>query len=193
VFAWLPSCIDIEPEELMRRRFVNLAAATAVGAWWLATPAAQTVASQPAKPQPPLTTIVGCLAERLDPSLTDPRSPASTVSADDYFVRTPTVAIPAGATVAIGKPGTGSTTPSAGTPVADSFYRVTGLDRGRLQPHVGHRVELRGHLIADATAGTTAKTTVDANGRATTRVEQRPVVAGTLHAVSITMLSATCP
>jgi hypothetical protein len=171
----------------MRRRLtVHVTSAALASVLMLATSDAQT-----AKPDQKLTTIVGCLANKLDPSISG--EPQSGTNANDYFVRTPTVAVPVGSTVAIGKPGTGSTTPSAGTPTTDSFYRITGLDRGQLQPHLGHRVELQGHLSADSAAGTTAKTTVDASGRPRTTVEQRPVVAGVLHATAITMISATCP
>lgn len=147
--------------------------------------------AQTAKEDQKVTTIVGCLANKLDPSISG--DPQSGSNANDFFVRTPTVALPVGSTVAIGKPGTGSTTPSAGTPTTDSFYRITGLTRDELQPHLGHRVELQGHLSADPAKGTTAKTTVDASGKPTTRVEERPVVAGVLHATAIKMVSATCP
>jgi hypothetical protein len=170
----------------MRRKLtVHVAAAALVSVLRLATPVAQTPQAEQTQ-----TTIVGCLANRLDPSISG--EPRSDTNANAYFVRTPTVAIPAGSTVAIGTPGTASTTPSSGTPTPDSFYRITGLTREELQPHVGHRVELRGHLSAEPTAGTTAKTTVDASGKPTTRVEQRPVVAGVLHATAIKMVSATC-
>lgn len=165
---------------------MHVVSAGLAGVLVLATALAQT-----AKEAQKVTTIVGCLANKLDPSISG--DPQSGRHANDFFVRTPTVALPVGSTVAIGKPGTGSTTPSAGTPTTDSFYRITGLAREQLQPHLGHRVELRGHLSADPTAGTTATTTVDGSGKPTTRVEQRPVVAGVLHATDIKMVSATCP
>ena len=171
----------------MRKRLtVHVTSAALAGVLMLAPAVAQTPQAEQT-----VTTIVGCLANRLDPSISG--EPRSQTNATDYFVRTPTVAVPVGSTVAIGKAGTASTTPSSGTPTTDSFYRITGLAREQLQPHVGHRVELRGHLSADPTAGTTAKTTVDATGKPTTRVEQRPVVAGVLHATAIKMVSATCP
>ena len=149
--------------------------------------------AQNPKPEQTVTTIVGCLVQG-NPSAQggEKRSEAGAASANDYFVRTPTVALPVGATVAVGKPGTTSTSTSAGTPAADTFYRITGLDREQLRPHVGHRVELQGHLTGNPETKTTAKTTVDASGRATTRTETRLDVAGVLHATVIKMVSASC-
>src|SRR5262245_53536278 len=126
------------------------------------------VAAQTAKPEQKVTTLVGCLVQG-NPGGANP---------NDYFVRTPTVAVPVGATIAVGKPGTTSTSTSSGTPTADSLYRITGLDREELRPHVGHRVELRGHLTAERSNRTTTRTTVDEAGRATTRSETRPDVVG---------------
>lgn len=150
--------------------------------------------AQPAKPDPTLTTIVGCLVHE------NPANPkgSSTPSANDYFVRTPTVALPVGATVAVGKPGTTSTATSAGKPAPDSYYRITGMTREQLQPHVGHKVEFQGHLSAgkpNAAAGgvNKATTTVDAAGKPKVTVETRVDVAGDLHATTIKMVSATCP
>src|SRR5688500_18469930 len=94
-------------------------------------------AAQSTKPDQKLHTIVGCLVQGL---------PSSTAKTNDFFVRTPTVTIPAGTSVAVGKPGTASTATSAGTPAPDSFYRVSGLDAKQLTPHIGHRVEVQGHL-----------------------------------------------
>jgi hypothetical protein len=174
-------------EELMSRKLTVHVVSTGLACvLMIATSLAQTT-----KDHQKVTTIVGCLANKLDQGISG--DPQSESHANDFFVRTPTVALPVGSTVAIGKPGTASATPSAGTPAADSFYRITGLAREQLQPHLGHRVELQGHLSANPTAGTTAKTTVDASGKPTTRVEQRPMVAGVLHATAITMVSATCP
>ena len=157
---------------------------------WL--PIATSIAAQdnPATKSPAQTaqtvTIVGCLVQGL---ATEPNS-------TDFFVRTPTVAVPPGSTIAVGKPGTTSTATSSGTPTADSFYRVDGLDRERLRPHIGHRIELQGQLsqgAADTSSSAEAKTRVDATGRATTTVETRPLVAGSLRATTIKMLSASCP
>jgi hypothetical protein len=148
-------------------------------------------AAQAAQPEQTIT-IVGCLVQE---TASGERRPEAATTANDYFVRTPTVALPVGTTVTVGKPGTTSTTTSAGTPTADSFYRVLGLDREQLHPHVGHRVELQGHLSAnkpDASKGTEATTTVDKSGRPTTTVETRVDVAGELHATAIKMVSASC-
>lgn len=134
------------------------------------------------------TTIVGCLVQGrpgLDGKLAD---------AEEFFVRTPTIKLPPGASVAVGSPGTASTATSAGTPVEDSFYRVTTLGPEQLRPHLGHRVELQGRL-ADNTPGvesTRATTTVDKEGRATTAVETRIAVAGVLHATALKMVSVSC-
>jgi hypothetical protein len=155
-------------------------------------------APQGAKPEQTVTTIVGCLVQGTPNAAgSERRSEAGAANANDYFVRTPTVTLPVGATVTVGKPGTTDTTTSAGKPSTDSLYRITGLQREQLQPHVGHRVELQGHLSGNADAAasgvTSAKTTVDAAGRPRTKVETRVGVAGVLHATTIKMVSASCP
>lgn len=139
------------------------------------------------------TTIVGCLVQGLPGSATA-KDGVEAATAKDFFIRTPTVTIPAGATVAVGTPGTTSTATSIGTPVGDSFYRVSGFGADRLRPHVGHRLELQGHL-SDNTPGIESKratTTQDKEGRATTTVETRIVIAGVLHATTLKMVSADC-
>jgi hypothetical protein len=161
----------------------------------LATVMTVTVAAQdsPAAAQPKeaqTVTIVGCLVQG-DP--TAERSATASSASADFFVRTATVIVPAGGTVAVGKPGTAGATTSAGTPSTDSFYRVTGLDIEQLRPHVGHRVEVRGQLTADPSGKSEkAKTTVDSAGRATTIVESRTVIAGSLRATTIKMVSESC-
>jgi hypothetical protein len=100
--------------------------------------------------------------------------------------------------VTVGKPGTTDTTTSAGKKSNDSLYRITGLQRDQLAPHVGHRVEVQGRLsgnMPDASAAgvTSAKTTVDKAGRPTVSVETRVDVAGELQATAIKMVSASCP
>ena len=156
-------------------------------------------ATQAAKPEQTVTTIVGCLIQG-NPNAAggERRSATGGANANDYFVRTPTVVVPVGTTVAVGKPGTTDTTTSTGKPSNDSFYRITGLERERLQPHVGHRVELQGHLSgnqpgASAAGVTGARTTVDQTGRATTSVETRVDIVGVLHATVIKMVDASCP
>jgi hypothetical protein len=171
---------------------LSLAIATSAGA--------QTAKSgQAPKPDQKTTTIVGCLVQG-NPGAAggERRSNSGAANANDYFVRTPTVAVPVGATVAVGKPGTTGTATSAGTPAADSYYRITGMDREQLRPHVGHRVEVQGHLGTtepDAAAGgaTRTKTTVDSAGKPTVTVETRVDVAGNLHATALKMVSASCP
>jgi hypothetical protein len=143
-------------------------------------------------------TIVGCLVEGNPNAPGGRRSEGGAANANDYFVRTPTVVVPVGTTIIVGKPGTTDTTTSAGKPSKDSLYRITGLHRDQLQPHVGHRVEVEGHLSgrapdASASGVTSAKTTVDQSGLATTRVETRVDVAGVLHATALKMVSANCP
>jgi hypothetical protein len=105
--------------------------------------------------------------------------------------------MPVGATVAVGRDAAKtSATTSAGKPERTTLYRITGIDREQLRPHVGHRVELQGHLSGNTGtpgSGTTTKTTVDAAGKPTTRVETRLDLAGVLNATAIKMVSATCP
>jgi hypothetical protein len=168
---------------MMRRVLVHLTSAAL-----LCLPMAGTSAAQAPKPDPSVTTIVGCLVQG------NPSAPKS----GDYFVRTPTVAVPAGATIAVGKPGTTSTATSSGKPAPDSYYRITGMGGDQMRPHLGHKVEVQGHLSArkpDAAAGgvNSTKTTVDAAGKATVTVETRVDVAGDLHTTNLKMVSATCP
>ena len=148
--------------------------------------------AQNPKPDQKTTTIVGCLVQGDPVGTGSERAETAATKANDYFVRTPTMAVPVGATIAVGKPGTTSTSTSSGTPAADSFYRIAGLDSAQLRPHVGHRVELQGHLSDETANRTTTRTTVDASGRATTQSETRPVVAGVLHATAVKMVSASC-
>ena len=140
------------------------------------------------------TTIVGCLVQGL-PGSAAAKDGVEAATAKDYFVRTPTVKVPVGSTVAIGTPGTASTATSSGTPVDDSYYRVSGLDADLLRQHVGHRVELQGQLT-DNTPGiesTRATTTQDKEGRATTTIETRIAIAGVLYTTNLKMVSASCP
>jgi hypothetical protein len=155
--------------------------------------------TQVSKPNQTVTTIVGCLVQgNPNAPSAERRSEAGASNANDFFVRTPTVAVPVGTTVTVGKPGTTDTTTSAGKKSNDSLYRITGLPRDQLAPHVGHRVEVQGHLsgnMPDASASgvTSAKTTVDKAGRPTISVETRVDVAGELQATAIKMVSASCP
>ncbi len=151
------------------------------------------VATQATKPEQ--TVIVGCLTQSGPAAGADTKPDSPAANANDYFVRTPAITIPTGSTVTVGSPGAtpgSATTTSAGTPTATALYRVTGIDREQLRPHLGHRIELRGHLTPNA-PGTAAKTTVDAGGRAKTTVETRMDVAGVLHATTMKMVSANCP
>jgi hypothetical protein len=155
--------------------------------------------TQSAKPAQTVTTIVGCLVQG-NPNAggSVQRSEDGAATANDFFVRTPTVVVPVGTSITVGKPGTTDTTTSAGKPTKDSLYRVMGLSREQLQPHVGHRVELQGHLSArapDAAASgvASAKTTVDKDGKPLVTVEKRVDVAGELHATALKMVSTDCP
>jgi hypothetical protein len=157
------------------------------------------VGAQTAKPEQKVTTIVGCLIHG-NPSATggEGQSAPSAVNVNDYFVRTPAISVPVGSTVAVGGRGTsgsGATT-SAGTPDRTTLYRITGMDREKLKPHVGHRVELQGHLSGNTGtpgSGTTTKTTVDASGKPTVRVETKLDIAGVLNTTALKMVSASCP
>ena len=183
----------------MRTRWCNLAATAVLCLIVLgaATSAQGTAAQRPnevGQTESKATTIVGCLVQGLPGSATA-RDGIEAETAQDFFIRTPTVKVPPGTTVAIGTPGTTSTATSIGTPVADSFYRVTGLTVDVLRPHLGHRVELQGQL-SDNTPGIESKratTTQDKDGRARTTVETRIAIAGVLHGSSIKMVSASCP
>ena len=148
---------------------------------------------QAAKTDPAVTTIGGCLVKE-NPNA---RTGGGGASPNDYFVRTPTGALPVGATVAVGKPATVGTATSSGTPAGDSYYRITGMPADQLEPHLGHRVEIQGRVGAkkpDAAAGgiTTTQTTVEASGKPKTTTETRVDVAGDLHATALKMVSASC-
>jgi hypothetical protein len=166
----------------------------------------QTSPAQPSAQKETQTTIVGCLVQGIPAEVaSDRRSDAGAVNANDYFVRTPAMMVPVGGTVVLGDPksaagtGTGRATTSAGDATATAFYRITGLNRDQLRPHVGHRVELQGHLSGPdgrpgpaSPRGTTARTTVDATGRAKTTVESKMEIAGVLHATALKMVDASC-
>jgi len=156
-----------------------------VGAGGSTQPVGQQPVKSPATADDTVT-IVGCLVQG-DPSLNVSQRPADTGTpgSGDYFVRTPVIQAPVGATVTVGS--------SAATPGKTTLYRVLGLDRDELQSHLGHRVEVQGHLKSDDTSlGVTTKTTVDAGGRPTTQVEKRMDLAGAIHATAIKMVSASC-
>jgi len=182
----------------MRTRWCHGAAAAALCLSVLGAPtsAQGTAARRPnetGQPESKPTTIVGCLVQGL-PGSAAAKDGIEAETAQDYFIRTPTVKVPPGTTVAVGTPGTTSTATSIGTPVGDSFYRVTGLTLDVLRPHLGHRVELQGHLT-DNTPGIESKratTTQDKDGRARTTVETRIAIAGVLHATTLKMVSASC-
>lgn len=173
--------------------FVAVIAATA----WASGPSNLAQAPKPDEP----VTIVGCLVQG-DPALRGGQRTASgSASEGEYFVRTPAIQVPVGTTVTVGGSGSaaagtgrpGATT-SAGVPDKSTLYLVSGLDREQLRPHLDHRVELQGRLSpADKSSETTsARTTVDANGRPLTQVETRMEIAGVLTATAIKMVSASC-
>lgn len=149
-------------------------------------------ASQAAKPDQTVT-IVGCLVDGKTIVPAADRPAGAAVTADVYYVRTPAVAVPVGTTITVGKPGTTDTTTSAGKPAGTALYRVTGLAREQLQPHVGHRVELRGTLSNPLPEAQTRTKTVPMPEGGKTTVETRPEIAGEIRTAAITMVSATCP
>jgi hypothetical protein len=158
-----------------------------VAAAWLGL-ATAAIAHGQAQPEPSrtgqTTTIVGCLV----------RGPSPT--AEEFFVRTPAMVVPAGTPIVVGGSGapTGErATTSAGTPAGTTAYRITGLTAAELKPHVGHRIELQGHLSQNTPPGTAATTSQDPKtGRATTSVKDDWTIAGVLHATTIKMVAATC-
>ena len=153
-----------------------------------------TAARSTATAQPDATRIiVGCLVHGL-PNTDGRAATGTTVAAVDYFVRTPTVQVPPGTTVAVGTPGTTSTATPIGTPAGDSFYRIAGLNAEQLRPHVGQRVEVQGRLT-DNIPGTEKRRvtmTQDKDGRVKMTVENQIEVAGVLEATAIKMVSPTC-
>jgi hypothetical protein len=148
------------------------------------------------KPSQKTTTIVGCLVDNIPVDADGEPVAAGAPDAKGFFLRTPTVALPPGTTVAVGTAGTPSTVTSSGTPVADSYYRITGLDAAQLRPHIGHRIEAHGHLTPSSTAEgehpKSVRTIVDPTGKPERTVETPIHLAGELHAASIKMVSANC-
>ena len=179
----------------MRLGVCSLAAAAAfifVNVTLVGQPRADASASAATQSDVP-SKIVGCLVAGL-PNTPDARSTASDTTTTEYFVRTPTMQVPPGTTVAVGTPGTTSTATTVGTPVADSYYRVEGLAADQLRPHVGQRVEVQGRLT-DNTPGTEKRRvtlTQDKDGRVKMTVENQIDVAGVLHATTIKMVGSTC-
>ena len=130
-----------------------------------------------------------------------------------------------GTTAAAGTTAGGTTTGAAGAMgQASSFGRVfhlTGMDAAKLQPHVGHQVEITGHMMggggrgmgSGGSAGTTGGTTAGAGAGAGAAAAgagaagagagaQEPRGGGMgrgmgrvseLHATSLRMVSTTCP
>ena len=138
---------------------------------------------KPAPATAETTTIIGCLVQ------------GPSKSAEQFFVRTPAIAIPAGTPIAVGGGGSasGRATTSAGSPEATTAYRITGLTSAQLKPHLGHRVELQGQLSHNKPPATTATTKQDPEtGRATTSVTDDWTIAGELHATTIKMVAASC-
>jgi hypothetical protein len=159
-----------------------MSAAILLGLAAVAALSAQTRPAQSA-PAAEATTIVGCLVQ------------GPSKAAEEFFIRTPAIAVPAGSPVAVGgdRPASGRAATSAGTPDATTAYRISGLTSAQLKPHVGHRIELQGHLKDNIPPATTTKTTQDPRtGRATTSVKDDWTIAGELHATAIKMVAASC-
>jgi hypothetical protein len=167
----------------MRRARRQLTAIMMMALFAAAAGHAQAPPPQPA--QSDTVTIVGCLVQ----------GPAPNV--EEFFVRTPAMVVPAGTPIVVGGAGTAASgsraTTSAGEPDRTTVYRVTGLTAAELKPHLGHRIEVRGQLTANAPPATTAKTTQDAStGRATTTVSADWTIAGVVRATAMKMVAATC-
>jgi hypothetical protein len=150
--------------------------------WAIATAVAHGQA-QPQKASDEAIVIVGCLVQAPPPNV------------DEFHVRTPALAVPAGTQVAVGgSPSSGDrATTSAGAPAGTTAYRITGLKSADLKPHVGHRVELRGKLSQNTRPPTKVTTTQDQKtGRVTTTVNEDWSIAGVLEATAVKMIATTC-
>jgi hypothetical protein len=140
-------------------------------------------AAQPDKGE--TVSVVGCLEQgnATGAATNERRSETGAANANDFFVRASAPAAPAGGDASAGSPSTATrTTESSGAAGGSAsgtmMYRITGLDGEQLRPHVGHRVELQGHLTgnmatsgngsrsgtAAGTSGTTAGTTAGTSG-----------------------------
>jgi hypothetical protein len=142
----------------------------------------QTQPAQLLKPDQ-TTTIVGCLVQ------------GPSQSAEEFFLRTPAIAVPAGSPIAVGgagSPTSGRATTSAGAPDATTAYRITGLTAAQLKPHVGHRIELQGQLSSAPPAASATTTQDPKTGRATTAVKEDWTIAGVLNATTMKMVATSC-
>jgi hypothetical protein len=166
----------------MRRVRHGIATAALLGLVTTAIHARQAQPEKPAAAAKP-TTLVGCLVQ----------APSGT---DEFLLRTPAIAVPAGTQVAVGEPGAapgGRATTSAGTPSATTAYRISGLTAAELKSHVGHRVELQGELTNNVPPATKSSTAQDPRtGRATTTVKEDWTIAGSLRATTLKMIAASC-
>jgi hypothetical protein len=167
----------------MRRALRQKAAALGLG-MMMAVAAGAAEARQTSKPQD-VVTIVGCLVQ----------APSSRT--DEFFLRTPAIAVPAGTQVAVGGSGSaagaGRATTSAGSPDTVTLYRVTGLTASDLKPHLNHRIEVQGRLTSNAPPATSATTKSDPkSGRTTTTVKEDWTIAGVVQATTMKMVAASC-
>jgi hypothetical protein len=120
-------------------------------------------------------TMVGCV-ERADQVL-DTASTGATVSSLDFvLIKAADASSTRGTAGTTGT--TGSTAGAATTPAVGPIYELKG-ETGKLNPHVGQKVEVRGTLqnaAATPATGDPAKSP-----------------AGAIHIDSIRMLASTCP
>ena len=167
----------------MRRARRQIVSVVVMGLATVAIAYAQAQPEQPRTAEKTMT-IVGCLV----------RAPSA--GAEEFFVRTPAIAVPAGTPITVGGSGASTTsraTTSAGTPAATTAYRITGLTAAELKPHLGHRLELQGHLSQNTPPTSTATTSQDPKtGRVTTAVKEDWTIAGVLHATAMKMVDGSC-
>jgi hypothetical protein len=88
--------------------------------------------------QPGQTTLVGCLYRESDIPVLVMSQPGSLL--DDYILADATVA---------GAPATGAVGTSGSIPPAGRLYELERISEGRLNPLVGKRVQVTGHIDAD--------------------------------------------
>jgi hypothetical protein len=151
-------------------------------------------------------TIVGCLEQGKDVAALRSSEKASE-NADDFFLTRVTMPGAGAATPTGGSPTTGtvgSATSAAGTtgtskPSAtaaggamasamsgsDAVYKISGLDKDQLQPHLNHQVEIQGRLSSSGAGSAAGAAAAGAGASATPKVSE-------LHATSIKMVSASC-
>jgi hypothetical protein len=112
------------------------------------TPPAQPPAGEARMATTGTVTVEGCLFKEVDaPGRTPPEGMRQKAETDNDYVLAPTKMIKGDAPAAKGSPAASpgtSPTGTSGVTTSGLMYEVQGLDKGKLAPHAGHRVQIDG-------------------------------------------------